>query len=159
MLNDTKLWKAARTTWHHVLIAGMLKDYELKKKFAMVNLLNIVTISVYYFGHLNFNFTYHSCILQILQLFSKNYADMMKDFINDDHDHPFSITSLSVQIFTVPTIAHFLIEHHDVIFTIMRTLMSECEQKLNTGMSKHDILRSWLYTASEENIEGWLKLT
>ncbi|CAL8120131.1 unnamed protein product [Orchesella dallaii] len=100
MLNDTKLWKSARTTWHHVLIAGMLKDYELKKRFAT--------------------------------LFSRNYADMMKDFIIDDHDHPYSITSLSVQIFTVPTIAHFLIEAHDVIFTIMRTLMSECEQKLNS---------------------------
>lgn len=63
---------------------------------------------------------------------------MMKDFIADDHDHPYSITSLSVQIFTVPTIAHYLIESHDVIFTIMRTLMSECEQKLNSGMSVQD---------------------
>lgn len=39
MLNDTKLWKSARQTWHHVLIAGMLKDYDLKKRFATVSFL------------------------------------------------------------------------------------------------------------------------
>ena len=42
-------------------------------------------------------------------LFTKNYGQMMKEFINDDNDKSFSVTSLSVQIFTVPTLAHFLI--------------------------------------------------
>jgi hypothetical protein len=30
-------------------------------------------------------------------------------FFQDDHDHSFSVTSLSVQLFTVPTLAHYLI--------------------------------------------------
>jgi len=68
-------------------------------------------------------------------VFTRNYAELMKEFINDDHDHAFSVTSLSVQIFTVPTIAHYLIEHHDLLFTIIRFFMSECELRLNHGKS------------------------
>lgn len=79
---------------------------------------------------------------------------MMKDFITDDHDHPYSITSLSVQIFTVPTIAHYLIESHDVIFTIMRTLMSECEQKLNRGMSLKKYLSKRMFSDHGDIVEG-----
>lgn len=92
------------------------------------------------------------------QLFSKNYADMMKDFITDDHDHPFSITSLSVQIFTVPTIAHYLIETHDVIFTIMRTLMSECEQKLNSGILLTEILADRFFSYRGDLLQGLLNI-
>lgn len=58
---------------------------------------------------------------------------MFKEFINDDHDHAISVTSLSVQIYTVPTIAHKLIEEHDALFQIMRTFLSEFEQKYSTG--------------------------
>jgi len=57
----------------------------------------------------------------------------MKDFILDDHEHSFSITSLSVQVFTVPSLAHYLVEEQEVLFTIMRVLLSECEQRLNSS--------------------------
>lgn len=63
--------------------------------------------------------------------FTKNYCHMMKDFINDDHDHSFSVTSLSVQLFTVPTLAHYLIANHEVLPNLFRTFMSECERKRN----------------------------
>ena len=53
-------------------------------------------------------------------LFTKNYGQMMKEFINDDNDKSFSVTSLSVQIFTVPTLAHFLIAQQDVLATLFR---------------------------------------
>jgi len=36
MLNDTQLWKTARTCWHRLLISSLLKDYEFKKLFAKV---------------------------------------------------------------------------------------------------------------------------
>ena len=55
----------------------------------------------------------------------------MDDFIRDDHDHSYSITSLSVQIFTVPSIAHYLIEGMDILFTILRVLLAQCEPRLN----------------------------
>ncbi|XP_014680103.1 PREDICTED: E3 ubiquitin-protein ligase UBR2-like, partial [Priapulus caudatus] len=37
-------------------------------------------------------------------IFAKNYPKLIGAFIKDDHDHTMSITSLSVQIFTVPTL-------------------------------------------------------
>lgn len=36
LLNDTKLWKAARSCWHRLIIAGLLKEYDSKKDFAKV---------------------------------------------------------------------------------------------------------------------------
>lgn len=65
------------------------------------------------------------------RVFTKNYGSVMKDFIRDDHDHSFSVASLAVQIFTVPTLAHYLIAHEDVLFVLMNTFISECSRKLN----------------------------
>ena len=53
-------------------------------------------------------------------LFTKNFGQMMKEFITDDHEHSVSVTSLSVQLFTVPTLAHYLIAHQDVLATLLR---------------------------------------
>jgi len=56
---------------------------------------------------------------------------MMKEFITDDHEHAFSVISMSVQLFTNPTLAHYLISEQDVLANIFRTFMSECERKKN----------------------------
>lgn len=66
-------------------------------------------------------------------VFTKNYGSVMKDFIKDDHDHSFSVSSFSVQLFTVPTLAHLLIAKHDIIFTLLNTFMSECSRKCNNA--------------------------
>jgi E3 ubiquitin-protein ligase UBR2 len=68
---------------------------------------------------------------QFATVFTKCYGAMMKDFILDDHEHSFSITSLSVQLFTVPTLAHYLIANKDVLATLFNTFMSECKPKRN----------------------------
>lgn len=99
MLNDSSLWKSARTQWHRLLIAGMLLEYENKKSLAKV--------------------------------FTKNYGEIMKDFIRDDHDHSYSISSLSVQLYTVPTLAHHLIASDDVLFILLNTVLSEYKKKRN----------------------------
>lgn len=95
--NDCKLWKTARTSWHRLLISGMLMEYENKKNLAI--------------------------------LFTKIYTNIMQDFIHDDHEHSFSVVSLSVQLFTVPTIAHHLIAHESAFFKLMHTFYSECIEK------------------------------
>ena len=41
------------------------------------------------------------------------------------------LTSLSVQLFTAPTLAHHLIAYEDVLAILLRTFMSECERKRN----------------------------
>ncbi|XP_028995354.1 E3 ubiquitin-protein ligase UBR1 [Betta splendens] len=55
--------------------------------------------------------------------FTKHYKQLQKDFINDDHERSISITALSVQIFTVPTLARQLIEECNVIKVIVGTVM------------------------------------
>lgn len=62
-------------------------------------------------------------------LFTKLYPSLMQDFIRDDHEHSFSVVSLSVQIFTVPTIAQHLIAHESAFFKLMHTFYSESIEK------------------------------
>ena len=73
----------------------------------------------------------HASKKEFASLFTNCYGAIMKDFINDDHDHSFSVSSLSVQLFTVPSLAHYLVAHHDVLATLLRTFQSECERKRN----------------------------
>jgi E3 ubiquitin-protein ligase UBR2 len=61
--------------------------------------------------------------------FIKAYTNIMQDFIRDDQYHSYSIVSLSVQIFTVPTIAQHLIAHHDAFFKLILTFYSECIER------------------------------
>ncbi|XP_055371504.1 E3 ubiquitin-protein ligase UBR1 [Condylostylus longicornis] len=61
--------------------------------------------------------------------FSRHYATIFQDFILDDHDHSFSIVSLSVQLFTVPTIAHYLMANEGVFHKLLHTFYWECIEK------------------------------
>ncbi|KAM3966089.1 LOW QUALITY PROTEIN: ubr1 ubiquitin ligase [Aphomia sociella] len=100
MQNDFRMWKAARTSWHRLLISTTLMDYTTKREMAI--------------------------------LFTKNYGSILKDFIRDDHDHSFSISSLSVQLYTTPTLAHHLIAKHDALFIVLNTFISECNRRCNS---------------------------
>lgn len=62
-------------------------------------------------------------------MFTKCYLNVMQDFIRDDNYHSYSVVSLSVQLFTVPTIAHHLIAHEQAFFKLMHTYYSECIEK------------------------------
>lgn len=64
-------------------------------------------------------------------VFATNYGSVMKDFIRDDHDHSYSIVCFSIQLFTVPTLAHHLIAHHDVLFILLNTFLSESRRRCN----------------------------
>jgi E3 ubiquitin-protein ligase UBR2 len=61
--------------------------------------------------------------------FTKVYTNIMQDFLRDDHYHSFSVVSLSVQLFTVPTVAHHLMAHESAFFKLMHTYYSECIEK------------------------------
>ncbi|KAG8196917.1 hypothetical protein JTE90_027621 [Oedothorax gibbosus] len=70
-----------------------------------------------------------TCKKAFAKCFISNYPTLMKEFIADDHDHSISVTSLSVQIFTVPTLAHTLIQEENAIAVILRSFLSECERR------------------------------
>ena len=61
--------------------------------------------------------------------FTKVYTNIMQDFLRDDHYHSFSVVSLSVQLFTVPTVAHHLIAHESAFFKLIHTYYAECIEK------------------------------
>jgi E3 ubiquitin-protein ligase UBR2 len=101
------------------------------------------------------------------KVFAKNYGSVLKDFMRDDHDHSFSIASMSVQVFTVPTLAHYLIANENVLFILLNTFISECARKCNkagklefernvsTGTFKraHYILYDLKYLLSSKPVE------
>ncbi len=67
------------------------------------------------------------------QVFTRHYGQLMHDFISDDHDHSHSVTSLSVQLFTVPTLAQYLMGHHDALASLLRCFLIEIERRKNFG--------------------------
>ncbi|XP_035225375.1 E3 ubiquitin-protein ligase UBR2-like [Stegodyphus dumicola] len=72
-----------------------------------------------------------NCKKAFAKSFTSVYPILLKEFIADDHDHSISVTSLSVQIFTVPTLAHALIQEENAITVVLRAFLSECEQNRN----------------------------
>uniref|UniRef100_A0A8C4LYA4 E3 ubiquitin-protein ligase n=1 Tax=Equus asinus asinus TaxID=83772 RepID=A0A8C4LYA4_EQUAS len=63
--------------------------------------------------------------------FVKYYKQLQKDYISDDHDRSISVTALSVQMFTVPTLARHLIEEQNVISVITETLLEVLPEYLD----------------------------
>lgn len=123
LLHDCQLWKAARTAWHRLLIAGMLMDYDSKKALATVFTKNYGTpFTLFALGADRLSLYLHLPL---------SAGSVIKDYIRDDHDHAFSVSSLSVQIYTVPTLAHHLIAHEDALFILLNTFLSECSRKRN----------------------------
>lgn len=79
--------------------------------------------------------------------FTKHYRQIQKDFVEDDHEHAVSVTSLSVQLYTVPTIARMLILDHDVLEVILSAFMEQLKPALNSRgtfeFRKHSLNRSY----------------
>jgi len=125
MLHDAKVWKKARTKGYHLVVGGMLKDWEMKKRFAKVLIGFYLTFMVFSWIFVDF--------VRVLKIFVENYGVMLKDFVADDHSRSFSIIELSAQLFKVPSIAHYLIESQNVISMLMGTFKKEWQRFLNPG--------------------------
>uniref|UniRef100_A0A8B9JND3 E3 ubiquitin-protein ligase n=1 Tax=Astyanax mexicanus TaxID=7994 RepID=A0A8B9JND3_ASTMX len=61
--------------------------------------------------------------------FAKNYERLQSDYVKDDHDREFSITDLSVQMFTVPSLARMLITEENLMTTIIRTFVDHLRHR------------------------------
>ncbi|KAH8330115.1 hypothetical protein KR059_001969 [Drosophila kikkawai] len=73
----------------------------------------------------------------LAQEFSRRYATIVEDFISDDHDHAFSIVSLSVQLFTVPSIAHHLIAQEGIFDKLLHTFYHVAIEKFIQNRTLH----------------------
>ncbi|KAL3874810.1 hypothetical protein ACJMK2_037773 [Sinanodonta woodiana] len=66
------------------------------------------------------------CKKKFSVIFTKFYPKFMEDFCRDDHDHDVSVASLSVQIFTVPSLARMLVTEHNLLSVILETFLEAC---------------------------------
>ena len=58
--------------------------------------------------------------MKLSVIFAQNYPEIVEDYYCDDQERESSIMSLSVQIFTVPSIAHHLIESCDAMAKMLQ---------------------------------------
>ncbi|KAF3841600.1 hypothetical protein F7725_023551, partial [Dissostichus mawsoni] len=70
--------------------------------------------------------------------FAKNYRRLQTDFMEDDHERVVSVTSLSVQLFTVPTMARMLMVEQDLMTTIIRTFVDHLRHRDLQGRFQFD---------------------
>ncbi|XP_068457943.1 E3 ubiquitin-protein ligase UBR2 isoform X2 [Clinocottus analis] len=70
--------------------------------------------------------------------FAKNYRRLQTDFMEDDHERLVSVTSLSVQLFTVPTMARMLMVEEDLMTTIIRTFVDHLRHRDLQGRFQFD---------------------
>uniref|UniRef100_A0A8C6VG68 E3 ubiquitin-protein ligase n=1 Tax=Naja naja TaxID=35670 RepID=A0A8C6VG68_NAJNA len=61
--------------------------------------------------------------------FARNYERLQNDYVKDDHDREYSIADLSVQIFTVPSLARMLIVEENLLTTIISTFMDHLRHR------------------------------
>ena len=82
----------------------------------------------------------------VFQVFTGHYGQLMHDFIPDDHDHSHSVTSFSIQLFAFPTLAQYLMAHHDSLAALLVVFLVEIERRKNIGNLQFALWRScfWL---------------
>uniref|UniRef100_A0A8W4F7K2 E3 ubiquitin-protein ligase n=1 Tax=Sus scrofa TaxID=9823 RepID=A0A8W4F7K2_PIG len=59
----------------------------------------------------------------------KNYQQLQRDFMEDDHERAVSVTALSVQFFTAPTLARMLITEENLMTIIIKTFMDHLRHR------------------------------
>uniref|UniRef100_A0A6Q2XMY6 E3 ubiquitin-protein ligase n=1 Tax=Esox lucius TaxID=8010 RepID=A0A6Q2XMY6_ESOLU len=70
--------------------------------------------------------------------FAKNYECLQSDYVKDDHDREFSVTDLSVQMFTVPSLARMLIIEENLMTTIIKTFVDHLRHRDLQGRFQFD---------------------
>uniref|UniRef100_A0A3B4FKK5 E3 ubiquitin-protein ligase n=1 Tax=Pundamilia nyererei TaxID=303518 RepID=A0A3B4FKK5_9CICH len=70
--------------------------------------------------------------------FAKNYERLQNDYVKDDHGREFSITDLSVQMFTVPSLARMLMVEENLMTTIIRTFVDHLRHRDPQGRFQFD---------------------
>uniref|UniRef100_A0A1I7YCP8 E3 ubiquitin-protein ligase n=1 Tax=Steinernema glaseri TaxID=37863 RepID=A0A1I7YCP8_9BILA len=71
--------------------------------------------------------------------FIKLYKQLYNDFIDDDHDHGVSIVAMTVQFFTVTTVARELISVDDALKTVFEVLIEHCRGYVKVSQFNPDI--------------------
>ena len=82
-------------------------------------------------------------------IYLENYEIIMNDFMIDDQEQDVSIANLSVQIFTVPSVAHNLIENHDALTKMIELFTKIFEDEVKYVDGQLD-LSDWMDERTSE---------
>ena len=63
-------------------------------------------------------------------IFTDNYPSLVEDYLRDDQEREACVMSLSVQIFTVPSLALYLMEHHDAMSKLIQGFLNMLKVRL-----------------------------
>ncbi|XP_055331894.1 E3 ubiquitin-protein ligase UBR2-like isoform X2 [Paramacrobiotus metropolitanus] len=74
--------------------------------------------------------TFNDAKIEFSRLFARLYPQLMTAFISDDHEHSDSCTSLSVQLFTVPSVARTLFADK-LVEVIIKSFVLICQSRRN----------------------------
>lgn len=71
------------------------------------------------------------------RLITRNYPNLVTDFMHDDHDHSVSILTMTTQLYTVPSLVCMLIEEENALSIIARKLIEVClnSKRENTSIT------------------------
>ncbi|KAI1713887.1 ATP-dependent clp protease adaptor protein clpS domain-containing protein [Ditylenchus destructor] len=75
------------------------------------------------------------------RIFVRNYVSLFNDFIDDDHEHSVSIVSMTVQVFTVPTVARYLVVEENVLDLIYSALSNFCQKYVTVSHFNDKLLQ------------------
>lgn len=81
-------------------------------------------------------------------LFTRHYSHLVHDYIYDDHEYRVSVVSLSVQIYTVPSIASSLIENDNAITIFINSFLELNHRYHQSGKFKFDNLNTLSFKRS-----------
>ena len=63
-------------------------------------------------------------------IFTKMYEEIVSDYnFGDKKCNNITVAGLSIHLFTVPTLAHYLVANQDLLAVLLRTLVPECESE------------------------------
>ena len=57
--------------------------------------------------------------LYLARVFSKHYSEIYENTNSDDHDLKFAVSSITVQLFTTPSVVYYLLESEGTRFDIV----------------------------------------
>ncbi|PIK60202.1 putative E3 ubiquitin-protein ligase UBR2-like [Apostichopus japonicus] len=69
-------------------------------------------------------------------LLTKHYKRIQSDFAHDDHEHSVSVTAITVQVYTVPTMGLMLLREHNLLKVIIRSFL-DCTQDSRNSEGKY----------------------
>ena len=86
----------------------------------------------------------HENKMILSKYFLENYKVIMYDFMSDDQEPDVSIATLSVQIFTVPSVSQHLIESHDALTQLVTFFLQIFEDEAKYDDNGQLDLTDWL---------------